>query len=326
MFLRCSDPFPGALAPSESWMGCFMWRLTWQVIASLLIIQQVANKSSSTRDTLVRRSTAPLKPRDQGELTDDSGGHHTSSMSKCRMTSNQVGVGVEAMVNIHQERVWGLPKSDVAYSSCSLPWQNPSHLLWAHCHALPSPFACIYLNITSCLCISLPFCHAPGIFHLSLYLLSTSSRLTQDIPQEKTRQPVLLEAHEEIQRLQSGLSNYSALFPSQSNTSLSSEPMGPSSIVTHSTIRFARRIRSFISRAARWRRTWSCQYLRKAETTRSMGRNSVGSQFVIKNKYIDFQHYMVWILLELTESSLCDTSGNGGCSHLARWGPSCWAG
>jgi len=24
-------------------------------------------------------------------------------------------------------------------------------------------------------------CHAPGIFHLSLYLLSTSSRLTQDI-------------------------------------------------------------------------------------------------------------------------------------------------
>jgi len=27
-------------------------------------------------------------------------------------------------------------------------------------------------------------CHAPGIFHLSLYLLSTSSRLTQDIRQE----------------------------------------------------------------------------------------------------------------------------------------------
>ena len=48
-----------------------------------------------------------------------------------------------------------------------------------------------------------------------------------------------------------GLQDYSALFPSQSSTSLSSEPMGPSSIVTHSTIRFARRIRSFISRAAR---------------------------------------------------------------------------
>ena len=45
-------------------------------------------------------------------------------------------------------------------------------------------------------------CHAPGIFHLSLYLLSTPSRLTQDIPREKTRQPLLLEAHEEIQRLQ----------------------------------------------------------------------------------------------------------------------------
>ena len=58
-------------------------------------------------------------------------------------------------------------------------------------------------------------------------------------------------AREEIQRLQTGLVDYSALFPSQSNTSLSSEPMGPSSIVTHSTIQFARRIRSFISRAAR---------------------------------------------------------------------------
>jgi len=28
------------------------------------------------------------------------------------------------------------------------------------------------------------WCHAPGIFHLPLYLLSTSSRLTQDIKQE----------------------------------------------------------------------------------------------------------------------------------------------
>jgi len=47
-----------------------------------------------------------------------------------------------------------------------------------------------------------PICHAPGIFHLSFYLLSTSSRLTQDIPREKTKQPLLLEAREEIQRLQ----------------------------------------------------------------------------------------------------------------------------
>ena len=44
-------------------------------------------------------------------------------------------------------------------------------------------------------------CHAPGIFHLSFYLLSTSSRLTQDIPQEKTRQPLSLEVHKVVQRL-----------------------------------------------------------------------------------------------------------------------------
>jgi len=64
-------------------------------------------------------------------------------------------------------------------------------------------------------------------FCLSLYLLSTSSRLTQDIRQEIRDGLCLLKVYEAIQRLQQ---DYSALLSSQSNTSLLSEPMGLSQI------------------------------------------------------------------------------------------------
>lgn len=76
-----------------------------QVIASLLIVQRVADKSAFTGDTLVHGSTTPLKARRQAELTDDSGGYLTSSLSKYGTNSGEIGAGVETTVGVCREKV-----------------------------------------------------------------------------------------------------------------------------------------------------------------------------------------------------------------------------
>jgi len=82
-----------------------MWWWNGQVIASLLIIQRVAEKSAFTSDTLARASTALLKARGRGELTDDLSGYPTNSVGKHEATSGEVGVGADTMVDIRQDKV-----------------------------------------------------------------------------------------------------------------------------------------------------------------------------------------------------------------------------
>lgn len=70
-----------------------------QVIASLLIIQRVANKSSLTNNTIAPGNISSFKAKSQGELTGDSGTlpgrNYVSSVGEHGTTSGELGVGVE---------------------------------------------------------------------------------------------------------------------------------------------------------------------------------------------------------------------------------------
>jgi len=79
-----------------------MRRRNWQVIASLLIIQRVANKSAFSADTVAHESICTINAGDKGELTDDSGGYHTSSLGKYEKTSSEVGFG--SVIDICREK------------------------------------------------------------------------------------------------------------------------------------------------------------------------------------------------------------------------------
>ena len=79
-----------------------------QVIAPLLIIQRVANKSALTSNTLVSGRLSTFKARSRGELTDGGGavpgGDPTSSVGEHGMDSGELRVGVEATTDALQER------------------------------------------------------------------------------------------------------------------------------------------------------------------------------------------------------------------------------
>ena len=53
----------------DLWTGCLMYRRIGQVIAPLLIIQRVANKSALTGDTMAAESPDPLKSWGRREMT-----------------------------------------------------------------------------------------------------------------------------------------------------------------------------------------------------------------------------------------------------------------
>ena len=80
-------------------------RRTEQVIAPLLIIRRVANKSAFTSDTINPGSISSFKARTRGELTgssvDISGGNPGSSVGECGMDSGELGV--ENVIDFHRE-------------------------------------------------------------------------------------------------------------------------------------------------------------------------------------------------------------------------------
>ena len=75
------------------------------MIASLLIIQRVADKSAFTSNTITHVSAPMFRVRGQGESTDDSGEYPMGFASKSGTTSGEVGVGVETVINVRQDKV-----------------------------------------------------------------------------------------------------------------------------------------------------------------------------------------------------------------------------
>ena len=81
-----------------------------QVIASLLIIQRVANRSALTSSTIAPGSISSFKVRSRGESTVGGGTlpdvHQMSSMGERGITSSgELVFGVETAINTRQEKV-----------------------------------------------------------------------------------------------------------------------------------------------------------------------------------------------------------------------------
>jgi len=81
--------------PRLRFLGGLSHATTWQVIASLLIVQRVADKTAFTSDTTAHENTALFKTRDQGELTSDSGWYPTSSVGGYGTTSGDAGTVID---------------------------------------------------------------------------------------------------------------------------------------------------------------------------------------------------------------------------------------
>ena len=79
--------------------------VTTQVIASLLIIQRVANKSALTSDSLAAGHISEFKARSRGGLTDGSnpipGGHTMSPVGEREMDSGEPEIAVESRTDVH---------------------------------------------------------------------------------------------------------------------------------------------------------------------------------------------------------------------------------
>ena len=79
------------------------------MIAPLLIIQRVADKSALTSDAIVSGSVSSLKTGSQEELTsgnDALGGYSMSSEGKRGINSSgKLGVVVETAINFHRDVV-----------------------------------------------------------------------------------------------------------------------------------------------------------------------------------------------------------------------------
>jgi len=77
------------------------------VIAPLLIIKRVANRSALTGDIIVTGTINSLKFGSGGSGSDDTlpGGSFVSSVDSCSKNSGElgVGVGVEATIDLHRD-------------------------------------------------------------------------------------------------------------------------------------------------------------------------------------------------------------------------------
>ena len=85
-----------------------MWRRIGQVIAPLLIILRVADKSALTSNTIASGRVSEFKVRSPEELTGGgtiSGGDSTSSADERGMDSGELVVGAAT----HQDRTRGSP-------------------------------------------------------------------------------------------------------------------------------------------------------------------------------------------------------------------------
>lgn len=85
-------------------MGCLTWLRIGQVIAPLLIIQRVANRSALTSDTIVTGHIISFHDRGRGESV--GGLPHVPSVSSAdNGTKNAAELGdhrVEAKIDLHQ--------------------------------------------------------------------------------------------------------------------------------------------------------------------------------------------------------------------------------
>lgn len=80
-----------------------------QVIAPLLIIQRVASKSALTSDTITTGHVSSFRFRSQRESTGGSdtphGRYHTSSVDRYGKNPGELGVEVEATIDLRQSEV-----------------------------------------------------------------------------------------------------------------------------------------------------------------------------------------------------------------------------
>ena len=86
-----------------------MRRRVGQVIAPLLIIQRVADKSALTSDTVVSGHLCSFKAKNRGELTGGSvalpNGNPMDSTDRIGKDSDEHEVGVETMVDFHRDEI-----------------------------------------------------------------------------------------------------------------------------------------------------------------------------------------------------------------------------
>ena len=81
----------------------------WQVIASLLIIQRVANKSALTGNTVVSAHMSEFKAETRGRSTGGSGDlpgeDPTTSTDERRTSFGESGGEVETTIDSHRDKV-----------------------------------------------------------------------------------------------------------------------------------------------------------------------------------------------------------------------------
>ena len=88
-----------------------MWRWTRQVIATLLVIQRVADKSALNSDSVVSKNFSEFKARSGGQLTVSSGilpgGDPMSSPSMNEKNSRELAVVVTTTIDFDRREVFG---------------------------------------------------------------------------------------------------------------------------------------------------------------------------------------------------------------------------
>jgi len=82
-----------------------MLRWVGQVIAPLLIIRRVTNRSALTNETITTVRTISFNPRSRGGSTSGAlpGGDPTSLVDEHGKKSGELGVRIEATVDLHRD-------------------------------------------------------------------------------------------------------------------------------------------------------------------------------------------------------------------------------
>jgi len=115
-------------------------------------------------------------------------------------------------------------------------------------------------------------CHAPGIFRFTFPLLFYFLQDFKALQQETRRILCYKITKHEIQSTITRLQKDYSLLPSQSQTSLLSSPIGPSSSTNHSTSPLERRAPSLLSNSSCKRQFSSNNLLARTTRTGTMGR------------------------------------------------------
>ena len=99
-----------------------MQQRSYQVIAPLLVILRVANKSALTSNTIASGRIGEFKARSRVEPTGDGGaiscGDHVNSADEGGMNSGELAVGVATVdiVDIHQDGIQASPNPGTLHS------------------------------------------------------------------------------------------------------------------------------------------------------------------------------------------------------------------